>query len=118
MATSAATSARRIGFNATKNSCGAATRITVNASSARNPSRLPAAASVSAAGAASGRHQAWYGMTLMSVGTDGGLHAPHADRPVEKLDVSESVGAIPPKDFGIEELPLVARRVPVERVQP
>src|SRR5439155_3883018 len=47
-----------------------------------------------------------------------GLHASHANRAVEDLDLFESVLSKPAEDLRIEKLPLVSRRVPIERVEP
>src|SRR6185295_15746391 len=46
------------------------------------------------------------------------LRAAHADRLVEELDVPEAIGLKPPEYLGVEDLPLVLRRVPVEGVEP
>src|SRR5262245_28576978 len=46
------------------------------------------------------------------------LHPAHPDRAVEELDVAEAVVPEPAKHLGVQELPLVLRRVPVEGVEP
>src|SRR5262245_15747179 len=101
--------------------CGASSRIPVNATSAWNatrPSRSgsPVAAAVTAA-CGSGRHQTVPVSQRLTGGLPGNrpLLPAHADRPVVQRDVLEAVVAEPAEDFRIEKLPLIFRRVPVER---
>src|ERR1700740_3546818 len=46
------------------------------------------------------------------------LRPSHTNRFIEDLDVEKAVRAEPAEDLRIQELPLVARRVPVEGVEP
>src|SRR5580765_8790704 len=116
-----ATSAMRSVLSTGITVCGVSSRMPVNATSALNATRLPgltAAASRAGDAPRSGRHQIVPASSSL-IGLSGHSLLPaHADRAVEQRDVLEAVVAKPAKDFGIEKLPLIFRRVPIERVEP
>src|SRR5262244_919569 len=123
MARPPATSAMRNVLSAGMTVCGVSSRMAVNATSALKATRPRRAVTVGAGAAAnrrSGRHQIVpVSQRLMGrLPRSGPLLPGHADRPVEQRDVLETVVAEPAEDFGIQKLPLIFRRVPVEGIEP
>src|SRR6266545_493453 len=125
-ATHAAKSAMRKGARAGTSDCGARRRMDMKVMSAQNATSVAAlsrrvACPGSNAGRGAGRrHQSAAGSDLVTA-----LRLPscrlgstHANRIIEHFDVEEPVLAKPAKDLGINELPLIPRGVPVERVEP
>src|SRR5215211_169270 len=97
-------------------SCGASSRMAVNATRALNARSVSGTAADTGAATGSGRHQSRERSDVSTRIRQ--LLAAHPDRAVEDLDVVKSVFAEPSENFGIQIFELIFRRVPIERIEP